>query len=54
MQPAALDYRNRTMVFGPLIQATGEIGKDVVQLREFFRPFEARHPEKADKDFRVE
>jgi 1-acyl-sn-glycerol-3-phosphate acyltransferase len=54
MQPAALDYRNKTMVFGPLIQPTGEIGKDVVQLREFFRPFEPRRPEKADKDFRVE
>lgn len=53
MQPAALDYKNRQIVFGPLFDATGDIPSDLRPIREFFRQFEPKCPENADKDFTI-
>ena len=51
IQPIAFDYANRSFVFGPLLHPSGDFHQDMEELKRFFRPFEPRHPEMADKDF---
>lgn len=53
IQPVAMDYGIRQFVFGPLLFPTGDIAGDMIQIREFLRPFEPKFPELAEKDFTI-
>ncbi len=53
VQVAALDYKNKAFMFSPLMNLSGDIKKDMIQIREYLRPIEPKNPSLADKDFEV-
>ena len=42
-----LDYGNKVAGFGKLFYPTGDYQKDLVEIKNFYRPFKARYPEKS-------
>ena len=52
--PTALDYKNKRIVFGQLFYPTGDYTADMRLLREFYRPFEPKNPQWADRDFIID
>jgi 1-acyl-sn-glycerol-3-phosphate acyltransferase len=42
-----LDYRRKIAGFGDLFYPTGDYEKDLEEIKKFYRPFQARYPEKS-------
>ncbi len=54
LQPAALDYPNRKIIFGPLFYPSGDYAADMRRFGEFYRPYEPKNPLWANKDFHLD
>jgi 1-acyl-sn-glycerol-3-phosphate acyltransferase len=42
-----LDYGNKVAGFGDLFYPTGDYGRDLIEIQNFYRQFKAKHPEKS-------
>ncbi|MGZ3723370.1 MAG: lysophospholipid acyltransferase family protein [Bdellovibrionales bacterium] len=51
IQPAVLDYKTKSFVFGPLFYPSGNYQFDMEFLKHFFRMANPAYPEYADMDF---
>jgi 1-acyl-sn-glycerol-3-phosphate acyltransferase len=45
---AYLDYERRIAGLGPVFQPTGDIERDMAEIRAFYAPFKGRYPDKFD------
>lgn len=45
--PGFIDYKTRTIGFGPALSLSGDIDRDLSLLREFYTDKQGRHPERA-------
>ena len=44
---AGIDYKSKSMGFGPVFTPSGDLDKDVIILREFYKQYTPLHPENA-------
>jgi 1-acyl-sn-glycerol-3-phosphate acyltransferase len=51
IQPAVLDYKTKSFIFGPLYYPSGDYRFDMEFLKNFFRAAKPKHPELADFDY---
>lgn len=54
LQLMAFDYKNKALVFSEPMSFSASVEKDLNQIREFFRPFQPKYPDRADPDFLVD
>ncbi len=47
VQLVAVDYGKRATVFGPVMELSDDMEKDIQRMRAYFKPVLAKHPEKA-------
>lgn len=40
------DFKNKTVGIGPTFYPTGDMEKDIAEIKKFYRPIQGRHPEK--------
>jgi 1-acyl-sn-glycerol-3-phosphate acyltransferase len=54
LQLLAFDYENKALVFSDPMTFTANPLEDLNYIREFFRPFKPKYPDRADPDFLVD